>query len=123
MGILTPGKNETFVGWILRLTLYFVIFVAACILGTYLEDKHKPEPKPYGSHRKNPEPSRPASDVLHDDYSTMTVTYRDTGRHVPKGKKREKTSSATYGGKTVEEIFLDNDLANDYEELYEMYRD
>lgn len=123
MGIITPGEDETFVGWILRLVSYIVVIVFVFVLGPCKEDEPEPERKQCGSPWKNLDPSRPLSDIIHLDYSTGIVTYCDTGKYIPKGEKRKITPSPTYGGKTLEEIFLDNDLANDYDDLYEMYRD
>jgi hypothetical protein len=69
------------------------------------------------------DPTRPVSDISYRDYKTKTVYYPPKGNYSGPPLFQENNSPSKYTDEYLEEIFLDNDLANDYEDLYEKYRD
>jgi hypothetical protein len=67
--------------------------------------------------------TRPVSDISYRDYKTKTVYYRESGAYKGEINTEKWNTERKYSEEFLEEIFLDNDLANDYEDLYEKYRD
>jgi len=116
-----PQPGDSFLGWIGRLFLIFCGLIAFLWVFGTLSDKWKTEDPPEPDW-KGYDYSRPVSDISYRDYETKTVYYRPLGPYTGKLPKPEK-STGKYSDEYLEEIFLDNDLANDYEDLYEKYRD
>jgi hypothetical protein len=117
-----PRPGDTFFGWIGRLILIICLVISPFALKVYVEEKYQPvEPPPY--EWIGLDPSRPVSDISHRDYVNGIVYYRERGPYTEKTNTKRWESECKYTEEQIEDIFIDNDLINDYEYLYEMYRD
>ena len=123
---LFPRPGDSFLGWIGRIVLIFGSIFSVGALAVFIEEKFKPETSP-PYEWIGLDPSRPASDISHRDYINGIVYYREYNDPGPYVKKYNDNTTELIGGKytaeDIEDIFIENDLANDYEYLYEMFRD
>jgi len=117
-----PQPGDSFLGWIGRLFLIFMGFIGFAFFLAYLDERNQPVDPPQ-QEWKGYDHTRPVSDISYRDYSTKTVYYREQVPYKGKINTEKWKTGGKYSNEFIEEIFLDNDLANDYEDLYEKYRD
>jgi hypothetical protein len=117
-----PQPGDSFLGWIGRLFLIMMGIIGFAFFLAYLDERNQPVDQPQ-QEWKGYDHTRPVSDISHRDYSTKTVYYREPGPYKGTINTEKWKTEGKYSDEFIEEIFLDNDLANDYEDLYEKYRD
>ena len=119
---LFPRPGDSFLGWVGRVALICCSILGVGWIIVFIEEKTKPEdPPPY--EWKGLDPSRPVSDISHRDYINGIVYYREFGTYKGETKTVKWEAESKYTDIDIEELFLDYDFANDYEILYEKYRD
>lgn len=118
--------------YLFRFISRFLIIVAALWLIGFLSTPQKHNTEDRAIIWKGYDPSRPASDISHLDYESMTVTYRtypnpEQLRQSYPRKRQNGVTITTRDGQqvdthlTYEELFEQLEL--EYEDLYEYYMD
>jgi len=118
-----PRPGDTFLGWLGRLALICCAILGIGWILVYFQEKERQldDTPPY--EWIGLDPSRPVSDISHRDYVNGIVYYREPGPYIEKTNYRRWENECKYTEEDLENIFLDYDLANDYEMLYEKFRD
>ncbi|MDR2972235.1 MAG: hypothetical protein LBU83_09955 [Bacteroidales bacterium] len=122
-----PRPGDSFVGWIGRVTL--ICTITFIILGTFglIMNKYYQDDTIVTDYEWiGLDPNRPVSDISHRDWKTGQVYYREYG---PFENRIQNPSNSNLdirvNGRqvSIEDLFIDYQLENDYEYLYEMFRD
>ena len=133
--MIFPRPGDSFGGWILRCTIIFTLFfVVLSLLGDWANNPERKTPAPPRKEWTGYDPTRPASDISHRDYTNKVFYYRPKEDYVPseaqqKQKEKEaaeKKKRQNYRDPTDEEILeyiRNNEGDFDIEEIYDKYRD